>query len=346
MGAELPKVVMPRNIECSLPFEDGFPENIFRTVSAVSNLQCPICLNIVREPMSDNCKPAHTFCLGCIQRVQNGKCPLAPGTQLGALKLNTNAKKLLEKQKVRCYYEDEGCAFNETLAKFMMHIYKECEYRRVECPHSKCYRSMPYKELQYHADECDYRQLECPNMFCTKKLEKHSLNEHLSRCQFRRVDCPNKCGAQVFFKESQQHTSTECPMEPVPCPFYLMLRDSVKESGLEKLAEAQSCLKVPRGKVKEHCAGSFQEHSTMLLKLCGRTVADLQELNKTITEAEQAKSHFTMMQEKVEELKKTFNERDNDYEQAQADLSAIKQRLLVLESAPNSQSAACTCSLI
>ena len=146
----------------------------------VENLICPICLNILRNPINCNfTKKSHSFCEECINKSleNNDKCPLY--RQEFEFGINKKVEKLLKKLKFKCIYAEEGCPKILDYSIYFKHIDK-CGFRGLlyECQIDKyCYSEKKYKKCKYigtikkinkHFLKCAFTEYKCP--FCDKNI--------------------------------------------------------------------------------------------------------------------------------------------------------------------------------
>jgi hypothetical protein len=102
-----------------------FNFNIEKLNSLKDILTCPICYNILENPVMEPTNQ-HTFCYDCILRCDTKKCPICKA-HIPELKKPTVIIKLLETIERKCNYNAEGCPFEGDYTAYKSHL-KECTY--------------------------------------------------------------------------------------------------------------------------------------------------------------------------------------------------------------------------
>ena len=169
------------------------PDNVVEGNKSIGNLICPICLDILKNPISCNStKKSHSFCEECINKsLENSdKCPLCRQEFEGGI--NKKIEKLLEKLKFKCIYADEGCPKILDYSIYFKHIDK-CGFRDLlyECQIEKYF----YSEKKYK---------KCKYIGNIKKINKHFL-----KCAFIEEKCPF-CSKNIIKANIKKHYETEC----------------------------------------------------------------------------------------------------------------------------------------
>ena len=137
-----------------------------------SELECPVCLLVMREPHLTSCCGNH-FCFTCINEVrENGKpCPLCKMDVTHTL-LNRKERNRTRDLKVYCELRSSGCEWTGPLANIEAHLsvgqeVGPCQFVQVKCPLG-CGREVGRKELGNHVEEdCPCRLQKCP--YCEVK---------------------------------------------------------------------------------------------------------------------------------------------------------------------------------
>ena len=209
-------------------------DNVVKGDKDKENLICPICLNILKNPISCNStKKSHSFCEECINKSLeiSDKCPLC--RQEFNSCINQNVEKLLQKLKFKCIYAEEGCPRVLDYSTYFKHIEK-CTFRTslYECQIEKYfYSKKTYKQCKYigtiekinkHFLKCAFTAFKCP--FCSKNIIQANIRKHYeSECnilfksykekfyigQHNNKYRPDGFGI-IFFEENDKNTiSTE-----------------------------------------------------------------------------------------------------------------------------------------
>ena len=167
------------------------PDNVIEGNKNIESLICPICLNILKEPISCNStKKSHSFCELCINKsLENSdKCPLCRQEFEGGI--NQKVEKLLQKLKFKCIYADEGCPKILDYSIYFKHIDKcgfrdllyECQilkYNYSEKRYKKCKYIGTLKKINKHFLKCAFTEFKCP--FCSKNIIQVNIKKHYKK---------------------------------------------------------------------------------------------------------------------------------------------------------------------
>ena len=131
------------------------PDNVIEGKNNINDLICPICYNILKNPIScDSTKKSHSFCEECINKSLeiNDKCPMCK--QEFEFGINKKVEKLLKKLKFKCIYAEEGCPKILDYSIYFKHIDK-CGFRDIlyECQIDK------YNYAEKKFKKCKYRKI-------------------------------------------------------------------------------------------------------------------------------------------------------------------------------------------
>ncbi|KAL4438903.1 hypothetical protein ABPG74_016623 [Tetrahymena malaccensis] len=182
--------------------------NINEIGDFLQDLQCPICLNIIEDPMSCiRCEL--NYCNSCINEWSTKKsqnvCPTCRNNQQVLLlngkqhlykKSSIIFKKILEKVKVKCY--KTGCQDVVKYDERQNHISK-CQYQQVKCLNQGCKEPILRKDLQDHLKNCQYRMVLC--IHCQENHPFCKLEAHIEKCKYNQricINCNKKFQAHYF----------------------------------------------------------------------------------------------------------------------------------------------------
>lgn len=183
--------------------DQGYEDDLFINPVA-DNLHCPICFNVLKEPMQ--CENEHYYCRPCITRhlQESRTCP----TCLETLTLDTLrppsrfVRQIISQLKIRCKYMARGC--NEV---------------------------MELELLEAHVRKCNFTPVSCSNHGCSVIVNKNDLEHHEKvACSFRLVNC-EICGECVIYGKEKMH-----------CFVTRKEMDAVK-MGLNELKDQVCCMK-------------------------------------------------------------------------------------------------------
>ena len=177
------------------------PDDVVEGNKNIDNLICPICYNILKDPISCNyTEKSHTFCKVCILKSLkiNDKCPLCK--QTFEFVTNKKVKELLQKLKFKCKYAEEGCQRILDYPFYFIHLDK-CEFKEAlyECQVEKysyakkvlqkCKYEGTFKKLMKHFKNCALLKYKC--LFCNNDIFQINFREHFS----------SYCKILIIFKE-------------------------------------------------------------------------------------------------------------------------------------------------
>ena len=185
--------------------------NFYNIENVVNNdklfdLQCPICLNILKEAKSCSTnKKSHSFCKECIDLYlkENNNCPICK--HIFEYKSNDEINKLLNKIKFKCLFYKEGCDKIINYIEYFNHISK-CTYKknRYECKvekynfkikiFEKCNYRGDIQETENHFKICGFLKYKCK--FCEEYILQMKLKEQLKE------HIENKCKIGIINYEN------------------------------------------------------------------------------------------------------------------------------------------------
>lgn len=157
----------------------GYEEERFEGGKVDIKLQCSICLKVLKDPVQ--CPNEHYFCRSCIERNlrENAEtCPICQHhlTEDSLTKAPRILTEMLGNLKIRCDYENRGCAG-----------FVKLEY------------------LEGHVKACCHARTRCGNAGCRQEMSRHEKERHeREQCPFREISC-DYCGARVVWRMSRVH---------------------------------------------------------------------------------------------------------------------------------------------
>ena len=160
-----------------------FVEETKKTLEA---LQCPVCFEIVMEPVQSNC--GHLFCKKCIQSVAT--CPVCRKQFTSVPDYFNNRR--VRSLRVKCPFTANGCKWVGDLGNVNDHEAVQCEFQPKPCLY------------------CDFTT-----------YQKEKLKKHLMTCDKHTFPCPNGCGAAPSRKNLDTHLD-ECPEQLIRCKFSIL----------------------------------------------------------------------------------------------------------------------------
>ena len=161
----------------------------------IGNLICPICLQILRNPVCCSEKiNSHSFCKDCIDEYlkEKDKCPVCK--LLFEYKSNKNIIDKLNMLSFHCMFKNEGCdkflSYSEYLIYNNICKYNDnkymCQIRKYNYKHKefeKCDFIGRKEKTKEHFNLCAFYQIKC--LFCNENILQMNLEEHMkNKCKF------------------------------------------------------------------------------------------------------------------------------------------------------------------
>ena len=143
---------------------EGFDCEFVEHPPEVFQSECPVCLQIIRDPYQVTCC-GYSFCRSCIERIKadNKPCPTCNENVFSDFP-NKGLKRSLYAFKVRCSHQKDGCEWTGELGQLDVHLntYPPSEKRHNGCPrttiscdfvHVGCVVKLPRKDMPEHLRE-------------------------------------------------------------------------------------------------------------------------------------------------------------------------------------------------
>ncbi len=176
----------------------------------IEDLKCPICLELVYEPVLTSC--GHLFCQKCVRDQTN--CPVCQ-KKLQCMR-NHRDERRVKSLKVKCPNWEKGCEWQGDLGDTAQHRGTKCQMEAILCP-TGCKEKILRGYLKNHAETCPQRAYKCPHC----QFEDTFVNvttAHFTVCK----EFPLKCvaGWDSFHSRGTMaiHLTT-CAEELVPCKY-------------------------------------------------------------------------------------------------------------------------------
>ena len=176
----------------------------------IEDLKCPICLELVFEPVLTSC--GHLFCQKCVKG--QTRCPTCR-EKLQCMRTQRDERKL-KSLKVKCPNWEKGCEWQGDLRDAAQHTDTNCQMETVPCPIG-CKEEITRGSLQEHGETCPWRAYQCPHCQFTGTFVKVTT-AHFTVCEKFPLGCPAGCGSFHSRGEMAVHLST-CAEELVPCKY-------------------------------------------------------------------------------------------------------------------------------
>ena len=220
----------------------------------IEDLKCPICLELVFEPVLTSC--GHLFCQRCV--AGQTKCPTCRD-ELQCMR-NQRDERRVKSLKVKCVNWDKGCRWQGDLGDTAQHTDTNCPVEIVPCPRG-CKETVFKGYLDQHAKNCPQRAYKCPH--CRFEGTFASVTSvHFTECEGFPLTCPAGCCTQHSRARMGDHLAG-CTEELVACTYVSVgCKEEIKRKELQSHLERWKDF---------HLKGAMdrvEELSTDLLTLC------------------------------------------------------------------------------
>ena len=176
----------------------------------IEDLKCPICLELVYEPVLTSC--GHLFCQRCVRG--QARCPTCKG-ELQFMRDQFNERRV-RSLKVKCPNWEKGCEWQGDLGDSAQHTSTNCQMETIPCP-KWCPEKISRGQLKQHAGTCTQRAYECPH--CGFKDTFITVTTtHFTNCRHFVLMCPAECHTGVSRCKMAEHLAG-CTEELVPCKY-------------------------------------------------------------------------------------------------------------------------------
>ena len=282
--------------------------------------ECPICLQILREPHLISCC-GHSYCEACIERVgKDGKpCPLCnePGFTTMA---NKGLKRTLHEFRVHCPHRLSGCEWEGELGRLDEHLnsdplperqLKGCPFAVIECLH--CNEGIRRDMIAGHQlERCPQRPYTCEYCAVYKSTFEDVAHSHWPECKYFLLPCPNECtpsGSGIQRQDLDLHVKEECPLTVVQC----------------ELHHAGCKVTLPRKDMADHMKKDAISHISLL-------AAENHCLSKRLLEKEEQICLLTQQNEKTtkqsQDLKEKVTSQSQELTRTNQELTQTKHELM------------------
>ena len=173
------------------------------TKKNLETLQCPVCFEIVLEPVQTSC--GHLFCTKCVRGVT--KCP-ACQEPFTSVPDHFNNRRVLS-LRVKCPFTANGCKWVGDLGDVGDHVAARCKFQTKPCPYCD-FTTIHKEKLQKHLTTCNSHTFRCPNG-CGTAPSRRGFNQHLEECPEQLVHCKFSilgCDAVLPRKSMESHVAT------------------------------------------------------------------------------------------------------------------------------------------
>ena len=203
----------------------GFDCEFVERPAKAFQVDCPVCLLVLREPHQAICC-GYSYCQLCIERVQFDKkpCPTCNTAEFSVFP-NKGFQRSLYEFHVRCSHEKDGCQWTGELGELDKHLNESpilgrqfigCEFAEVEC--NDCGKS--FRRQHFRAHQLEQHPFSCEYCHDYESYYEDVVKNHWTVCGFYPVPCPNECGVYPERQNLEHHVSKDCPLTVVNCDFH------------------------------------------------------------------------------------------------------------------------------
>ena len=297
-----------------LPLEGGYE---VEPINPPAELQyeCPVCLQVLREPHQATCC-GYSFCKSCITRMRDTgqPCPTCKEMKYDVF-ADKRHKRALTSLKVRCKHQQAGCLWVGELGDLERHLNEDpdfntrlegCPFVELKCTH--CEEPFQRKEIPEHEEEkCMFRPFSC--QYCqVYQSTRHDVSvNHWPVCPRYPLECPNRCGVYPERRDLEKHIKTECPCAILDCPFTF----------------AGCTAKLPAAEMDGHLRDNLTQHVTSIATHQQQLLNQLSDMRLTL---EVSAVHVSNLNKERKELREQLAEQADTIQQLRHELGKFKSR--------------------
>ena len=291
--------------------------------------ECPICLQILKEPCVISCPCGQKICRECVEQIKNDNkpCPLCNKTNFTFMR-DYGLERYLKEQEVWCSKKKDGCDWKGKLKEYEQHLNQNpspenqltgCQFVEVECEHG-CGERFQRRHIAAHQKGvCQKRPYSCEYCHEYESSFEDVTKNHHHQCNKFPVTCPNKCREAPFERQKvENHVKIECPLTKVNCPLHY--------AGCE--------VRLSRKDMPEHMRDTVT-HLTLLATVTQTLLKENQELKqcnqqlaiKQSTTAEAHSREQMAIEKEVEALKKEIKKLQQNIDEHKKENQELKQQL-------------------
>ena len=287
--------------------------------------ECPICLQILKDPCVIDCPCGQKMCRECVERIKKeGKpCPLCNKTDFSFMR-DYGLERYLKSCDVWCSKKKDGCEWRGKLGGFEQHLNRNpspdnqlngCQFVEVECKH-ECGRWFQRRYIATHQDqECLERPYSCEHCNDYDSTFKEVTDIHYAECPKYPVTCPNECRHDPFERqEIEDHLEDDCLLTKVSCPLHY--------AGCE--------VELPRKDMPEHMKDTIT-HLTLLASVTLSLMKENQELKEKQRATEEKQRATEEKQRATEEKQRATEEKQIVTEVQYQELAEKQKEVAVLK---------------
>ena len=194
------------------------PLDIFKDQELARGYLCPICQQILFNPVSDPC--GHEFCHDCILTHvrDHNNCPVSQAPlELKDIKLSLLYMNIIENLDVVCVNKSLKCKWQGKFRDLNKHFKTECGFAQIKCQYKKCKFWDQRSRIGAHVRKCPQRQVKC--RYCQTIMSQQELGIHAKECKATEVECYLGCGTFLKRKYMKPHHMNDCANFKINCEY-------------------------------------------------------------------------------------------------------------------------------
>ena len=294
----------------------GFDCEFVQRPPKAFQVECPVCLLVVREPHQVTCC-GYSFCQPCIARVGQDKkpCPTCNEEEFSVFP-NKGLQRAIYEHQVLCGHQKLGCQWVGELRELDAHLNENpivgrqfigCEFAEVEC--SDC--SKPFQRQHFKPHQLEQHPFSCEYCHDYESYYEDVVKNHWPVCGFYPVPCSNECGVYPERQNLKHHVSIDCPLAVVNCDFHYTGCD----------------VQLPRKDMPAHLAENLVPHMAQLATYNQKKVQEKDQQIMQLTEdlrkeMEVNRQKIDRLERENESLSKSLLEKKDEIAQLKEDLQA------------------------
>ena len=295
----------------------GFDIEFVEQPPKAVQIECPVCLQILREPYQAPCC-GYSFCKLCIEKVKadNMPCPTCKEENFVTF-YDKRLQRSLSELHVYCSHKQEGCEWKGELGQFNNHLnlspqpdkrLEGCGYSEIECIY--CSELITRCNINVHqTDHCPKRPFSCEYCHSYETHYEDVINNHWPVCGYHPVQCPNECGTFPQRQVLDNHITRDCPNIAIDCDF--------RHVGCD--------VRLPRKDLPSHLNENLVTHMSLQVVSYSKLLAELQTNHRTL------QKKVYKLESENEALKEKVKTSHKENQQAATKVNRLERKIQTLE---------------
>ncbi len=288
--------------------------------------ECPVCLQIIREPHQVTCC-GNKFCKYCIEHIKETKNQCPTCNEEFSSFADKGLKQSLYDLKVRCSHQKDGCEWTGELRQLDEHLNTDpqpekqldgCQFVEIDCIYN-CGNKLQRPYIQSHQiKDCPKRPFGCEHCHDYKFTFDDVTNNHWPVCGSFPVPCPNQCGSTIQRQNIDSHVAAECPLTTIKCDFH----------------HVGCAVKLPRQDMPEHQRENLLTHISLLATSHAKQQDEIKNLvddTKILRLRKSFDTKIAALQTKVTMLEQENTTSNAEIRSSKTNVSALQTKVTTLE---------------